>query len=271
MTGPTSEMQAKIMAMLTDKKMKAKLKKTSQSMRAKHGPTKAAKVIDGLVEAEDQVMPTNLTSSAPHLESPATYAGPLKDWGHQPNPIAGNSKSDGVLLFKGPNNQPECGLWQVTPGTWPLSIPRDEVLPLRLGPRHLHPRERRSDRGHSRHRRAVQGRLDRHLHGARNHAQRLHAELTKHPRLRTNPVTITLDSTAPHLLHPESYPGPFKDWGVIPTMIEGESRTSGLVLYKGPNGESETGIWIATPGYLELPCDERRVLPLPAGPLHLYP
>jgi MGT family glycosyltransferase len=43
------EMQAKIMSMLTDKKMKAKLKKTSQSMRAKHGPTKAAKVIDGLL------------------------------------------------------------------------------------------------------------------------------------------------------------------------------------------------------------------------------
>jgi UDP:flavonoid glycosyltransferase YjiC (YdhE family) len=43
------QMQAKIMAMLTDKKMKAKLKKTSTSMRAKHGPTKAAKVIEGLL------------------------------------------------------------------------------------------------------------------------------------------------------------------------------------------------------------------------------
>jgi UDP:flavonoid glycosyltransferase YjiC (YdhE family) len=28
--------------------MKARLKKTSQQMRAKHGPTKAAKVIDAL-------------------------------------------------------------------------------------------------------------------------------------------------------------------------------------------------------------------------------
>jgi MGT family glycosyltransferase len=42
------EMQQKIMAMLTDKKMKAKLKKTSKTMRAEHGPTKAAKIIDGL-------------------------------------------------------------------------------------------------------------------------------------------------------------------------------------------------------------------------------
>ncbi len=45
------ELQDKIMAMLTDKKMKAKLKKTSKSMRSKHGPTKAAKVIDGLTAA----------------------------------------------------------------------------------------------------------------------------------------------------------------------------------------------------------------------------
>ena len=44
------DMQAKITAMLTDKTMKAKLKKTSTSMRAKHGPTKAAKVIDGLLK-----------------------------------------------------------------------------------------------------------------------------------------------------------------------------------------------------------------------------
>jgi uncharacterized protein len=71
-------------------------------------------------------MPTNLASSAPHLENPAGYSGPLKDWGHQPNPIEGNSKNDGVLLHKGPSGQPEVGFWQCTPGTWPLTIPRDE-------------------------------------------------------------------------------------------------------------------------------------------------
>jgi UDP:flavonoid glycosyltransferase YjiC (YdhE family) len=43
-----AELAAKITAMLTGKKMKAKLKKTSKAMRAKHGPTVAAKVIDGL-------------------------------------------------------------------------------------------------------------------------------------------------------------------------------------------------------------------------------
>jgi uncharacterized cupin superfamily protein len=39
------------------------------------------------------------------------------------------------------------------------------------------------------------------------------------------------------------------DWGVIPTMIEGESRTSGKVLYKGPGGSPESGVWNCTPGY----------------------
>jgi uncharacterized cupin superfamily protein len=72
-------------------------------------------------------MPTKLDSSAPHLEAPASFAGPLKDWGHQPNPIAGNSKNDGVLLHKGPDGQPEVGLWQCTEGTWPLEIHRDEL------------------------------------------------------------------------------------------------------------------------------------------------
>jgi MGT family glycosyltransferase len=43
------EMEAKIMGMLIDKQMKAKLLRTSKSMRSKHGPTKAAKLIDGLL------------------------------------------------------------------------------------------------------------------------------------------------------------------------------------------------------------------------------
>ena len=42
------------------------------------------------------------------------------------------------------------------------------------------------------------------------------------------------------------------DWGVIPTMIEGESRTSGVLLNKGgANAEAESGVWVCTPGYWE--------------------
>lgn len=41
------------------------------------------------------------------------------------------------------------------------------------------------------------------------------------------------------------------DWGIIPTMIEGESRVSGRVLHKGADGDSECGLWICTPGTWE--------------------
>ena len=41
------------------------------------------------------------------------------------------------------------------------------------------------------------------------------------------------------------------DWGVIPTMIEGESRVSGVLIHKGPEGRSECGVWICTPGKWE--------------------
>jgi uncharacterized cupin superfamily protein len=73
---------------------------------------------------------TNLKSSAPHISGALTYDD-LADWGEQPDCIAGPSRSSGRLLYKRPDpavggNSPETGLWVVTPGKWPLSIPRDE-------------------------------------------------------------------------------------------------------------------------------------------------
>ena len=38
-----------------------------------------------------------------------------------------------------------------------------------------------------------------------------------------------------------------EDWGPVPTMIEGRSMTLGIFLHRGP--ESESGIWVCTPGY----------------------
>jgi uncharacterized cupin superfamily protein len=59
---------------------------------------------------------------------------------------------------------------------------------------------------------------------------------------------VGLDSSAPHLASASTV-GDLTDWGIIPTMIEGESHTSGVILHQGPDGESETGVWICTPGY----------------------
>jgi uncharacterized cupin superfamily protein len=70
-------------------------------------------------------MPDSLKSSAPHIHGATTFAD-LVDWGAQPNCLEGQSHSSGRLLFKGPGNQPECGIWVCTPGRWRLSIPRDE-------------------------------------------------------------------------------------------------------------------------------------------------
>lgn len=61
-------------------------------------------------------------------------------------------------------------------------------------------------------------------------------------------MTLTLKTTVPRLTDPLGYDGPLTDWGVIPTMIEGASHTSGVVLHKTPEGRHETGLWICTPG-----------------------
>ena len=67
-----------------------------------------------------------MTSSAPHLHQASTRTD-LVDWGAQPDSLAGASHSTGRLVHKGPNNQPESGIWVCTPGRWRLSIPRDEL------------------------------------------------------------------------------------------------------------------------------------------------
>lgn len=38
------------------------------------------------------------------------------------------------------------------------------------------------------------------------------------------------------------------DWGEIPDMVEGTSHTSGILIHKGPDGRSECGLWVCTPG-----------------------
>ena len=53
--------------------------------------------------------------------------------------------------------------------------------------------------------------------------------------------------TTPYLRNPLAQTD-LVDWGVIPTMITGQSHTSGKLLYKGPEGRSESGIWRCTPG-----------------------
>ena len=39
------------------------------------------------------------------------------------------------------------------------------------------------------------------------------------------------------------------DWGPVAAPIEGTSHTSGRLLFRGPNGSPESGVWVCTPGY----------------------
>ena len=71
------------------------------------------------------MMADTLNTTAPHIHGATTFDD-LADWGVQSDALEGVSKSTGRLLFKGPGNQPETGIWVCTPGRWRLSIPRDE-------------------------------------------------------------------------------------------------------------------------------------------------
>ena len=51
---------------------------------------------------------------------------------------------------------------------------------------------------------------------------------------------------------------PLKDWGAIPTLLEGTSTTAGILLSREPSGRAESGIWACTPGtwLCEVTADE---------------
>ncbi len=178
------------------------------------------------------------TSSAPHLAQASTRTD-LVSWGAQPDALAGNSQSSGRVIYKGPGGQPESGLWICTPGRWRLAIPRDELCYF------------------------VTGRAD----YVRDNGERVEVvpntlvlfpagwagECTVHETMR-NTYMLTaaasdaaVPSAALALRDPLSQTN-LIDWGLIPTMLEGASHTSGKLLYKGPQGRSESGIWRCTPG-----------------------
>lgn len=64
-------------------------------------------------------------------------------------------------------------------------------------------------------------------------------------------MSANLTSTAPHINQTTTWEEDFVDWGAIPTMIDGESRTYGKLLHKGDDGKPESGIWHCTPGTWE--------------------
>ena len=182
-----------------------------------------------------------LESTAPHLALASTRTD-LVSWGAQPDLIAGSSQSSGRVLYKGPGGQPESGVWVCTPGRWRLAIPRDELCYF------------------------VAGRAD----YVREDGERIEirprtlvlfpagwrGECTVHETMRNTYMLTAADAAAPAAPLPAATPllrdplaqTALVDWGLIPTMLEGASHTSGKLLHKGPAGRSECGIWRCTPG-----------------------
>ena len=183
-----------------------------------------------------------MTPSAPFLVAASTR-NDLIDWGAQPAPMEGHSHSSGRLVHKGPDNRPECGIWVCTPGRWRLSIPRDEFCHFVSGRATY-----RSDAGEVV---EVDGPT------AVLFPAGWSGECAVHETMR-NVYMLAADDpsdrgaamTTPAWKTPLAQTD-LVDWGVIPTMIEGESRTSGKLLHKGPEGRSECGLWVCTPGKWE--------------------
>lgn len=178
-------------------------------------------------------------SSAPPLTQ-ATTRTDLVDWGAQPDPIAGASHATGRLVHKGPGNRPEVGIWVCTPGEWRLAIPRDEVCHFTAG-RATYTRDTGERIEVS------PGTLVLFPAGWTGTCAVRETMRNTYMLTADDPERIPNMTATPRMQNPLAQTD-LADWGVIPTMIEGASHTSGRVIHKGPNGESECGLWVCTPG-----------------------
>ncbi len=182
-------------------------------------------------------MPTNLASSAPHLAPALTWAEDLKDWGPQPDALAGASHSTGRLLWKSPDGAVESGLWVCTPGTWKLTIPKEEICHFVAG-RAIY----KDDQGN-----VLEASPGTVAHFRPGYTGTCEVKET----MRVIYMAAPYPGDAPGGVHVMRDPGAVADivkWGPVPTMLAGRSLTSGKLLFRREDRGAETGIWICTPG-----------------------
>ncbi len=182
-------------------------------------------------------MPTRLDSSAPHIHPARSWADDLKDWGVQPDALEGVSRNTGRLLWKSEGGAVEAGIWICTPGRWRLSIPKEEICHFVAG-RAVY----RDSRGEELV--VVPGTVAHFRPG-------YSGECTVEETIRVVTMAAPYPGEAPGGVHVMRGPAGITDvvdWGEVPTMIEGASRTSGRLLFRREDKGAETGIWICTPG-----------------------
>lgn len=176
-----------------------------------------------------------LDSSAPYVRNASTLKDNLVDWGDQPDCEDKSSKSSGRLLHKDTEAPVEVGLWRCTPGRWPLSIPHDELCHFTAGKATY-----TSKSGE-----VIEVGPETLVHFKAGWEGRAVVEETIFVCFMLCPGGPA--ESTPVLRHPRTIPAE-KDWGEIPTMLEGSSRTSGVLLTRQADGRAESGIWICTPG-----------------------
>lgn len=183
-------------------------------------------------------MITHLESSAPHLAPAHFWAADLKDWGAQPDAVAGASHSSGRLLWKSADGAVESGLWICTPGTWRLAIPKEELCHFLAG--HAVYTDANGER--------IEVGPGTVAHFRPGYAGTCEVEET----IRVVYMAAPYPGEAPggaHVMRDPATVADIDDWGPVPTMIEGRSVTSGKLLFRRPDRGAETGIWLCTPGH----------------------
>ncbi|MES0185627.1 cupin domain-containing protein [Mesorhizobium sp. C386A] len=173
----------------------------------------------------------------PHWPKASTVK--LEDWGGGSNTLAGSPRASGRILSQNPDGSSECGLWSCTPGSRKVTFAADEFCHFLSG-RGTYVRENGEEIP------VEAGTLVFFPAGwAGTSTHHTNTDQGLHVPLSTFLKEIAM--TTPIMQSPLAITD-LVDWGVIPTMIEGESHTSGKLLYKGPEGRSECGLWVCTPG-----------------------
>ncbi len=180
-------------------------------------------------------MTLHLASTAPHVHAASTFDVDMVDWAGHQHPLDGCSRNRGRLLFKGEDGLPEAGIWRATPGSWRPMLPADELCYFTAGRATY-----RSDGGEVID--IAPGTLVHFKEGWQGEAEITETIFVTYMFSEGGPAAAT-----PVLRDPATLSG-LEDWGVVPTMITGTSKVSGLVLSAEPDGRAESGVWACTPG-----------------------
>ena len=170
----------------------------------------------------------------------ASTVGELCDWGAQPQAVRGDSHSSGLLLYKSGDEAVESGLWVCTPGQWQLHIQGDELCHFVEGRATY-----RQDNGDE---------TEVNPGTAVFFPAGWSGECIVHETIRNTYMLVTEspaqnDAGGTRVLADPCQLSSVKDWGPVPTTIEGTPHTSGQMLYRRPEGGSEVGVWICTSGH----------------------